>query len=567
MRNNNPEDTIKVAEIVPRPKGKGAVVGKPRKIVTSAMRMKTAFPMSGSTVMGSGGNWYSPELSTDFLELPQSIDEQRNYFRFFYDYDPFVAQAIDLHTELPLSKLRLARPKARNRELADKSLRFCEGWAKRVKLLQRLIEIVHDYHLIGEVNIFCEDTNPDLPDEVRQEIIREITPDGEAVERRQNYEDADDREVKWLQGNYKGWTAIRVLPPEQIHIDTFPFTDEKLIELIPDSKTKGIVQKAQQGDERAARIVNSMPVDVVEAIHESRNIPLNTDSEAGSFVYTLTRKKSQYEPRGKSLLQRCMRILVFRDKVRQSLTSIASRHMTPYRLVYAEDMNDEQTEELREQVDLALQDPDYSIITNFQVNWEEMGADQRLPDWSWVWDFTDRQLYAGLSMTESLMSGESSYGGDRINLEVINTRYMLLRETLQEMIEDNFFAPMCKRMGYVEEDEDGNLVVITPKVSFTRLALRDNSDTFDALFNLYQKGSLDIDTIFDLLNLDPVAIREKLEKDLFTIQDSTFNEVLRSAYGRAGDQLIDNSDMVEKIASNLGLTYEKPQEEEEGGRF
>ena len=44
--------------------------------------------------------------STDFLELPQSLDEQRNYYRFFYRSDPFVGQAIDLHTELPLSKLR-----------------------------------------------------------------------------------------------------------------------------------------------------------------------------------------------------------------------------------------------------------------------------------------------------------------------------------------------------------------------------------------------------------------------------------------------------------------------------
>ena len=195
-----------------------------------------------------------------------------------------------------------------------------------------------------------------------------------------------------------------------------------------------------------------------------------------------------------------------------------------------------------------------------------MGADQRLPDWSWVWDFTDRQLYAGLSMTESLMSGESSYAGDRINLEVVNTRYMLLREMLQEMTEDVFFAPMCKRMGFVEEDEDGNMVVITPKLTFTRLALRDNSDTFDALFNLYQKGSLDIDTILDLLNLDPVTVRESLMKDLFTVQDSTFNEVLRSAYGRVGDQLVENADLVEKIATNLGLTYKKP-EEEEGSRF
>jgi len=64
----------------------------------------------GGSAIGSGGNFYSPELSTDFLELPQSLDEQRNYFRFFYRADPFVGQAMDIHRELPLSKIRLGRP-------------------------------------------------------------------------------------------------------------------------------------------------------------------------------------------------------------------------------------------------------------------------------------------------------------------------------------------------------------------------------------------------------------------------------------------------------------------------
>jgi hypothetical protein len=281
-------------------------------------------------------------------------------------------------------------------------------------------------------------------------------------------------------------------------------------------------------------------------------------------VYSFHVEGDESHVTGGVITHNCLRTLIFRDKVRQSLTSIASRHMTPYRVIYAEDMNAEQTEDLREQVDLALQDPDFSIIANYQINWEEMGADQRLPDWSWVYDFTDRQMYAGLGVTESLLSGESSYSGDRINLEVINTRFMLMRETLQELVENQFFAPMCARMGFVEEDEDGNLQVIVPHLSFTRLSFRDNTETFDALMNLYQKGSLDVDTIYEHLNLDPVTIREKLRSDVGTIQDSAFNEILRGLYTRVGDALAENSDFTQKIAEYLGLKYEKPKAEGEG---
>lgn len=566
-RKNSPEDVVKVAEMI-APVKPGVAVGRPRKIVLGAMRSKMAYPMTGNVTTGSGGNFYSPELSPDFLELPQTLDEQRNYFRFWYENDTFVAQAIDLHTELPLSKVRLSPPVARNQDLADRSMRFFEKWVRRVKLLQRLVEITFEYNLIGEAAIFCEDNSPDMPREIWEEPVRVLHPDGTLEEAWQDrpQEEAEEQALAWLKKNYRGWTAIRVLPPEQVMVEVFPFTDEKLVQFVPDSKSKAIAQKASEGDPNAARIANSMPVDIYNAVITGQPIALNTDPDAGSFVFFLARKKSQYEEHGKSILQRCLRVLTFRDKVRQSLTSISSRHMTPYRLVYAEDMDEEQVEELREQVDLALQDPDYSIVTNFQVNWEEMGADQRLPDWSWVFDLTDRQMYAGLGVTESLLSGESSYSGDRIHLEVINTRYMLYRELIQEMVEDYFFAPMARRMGFVEEDEDGDMIPIIPRLSFTRLALRDNQETFDALLNLYQKGSLDIDVILELLNIDPLTTKRKLERDLFTLNDASFNEVLRAAYSAAGQALVENSDLVEKIAANIKLHYEKPKEEG-GGRF
>ena len=142
---------------------------------------------------------------------------------------------------------------------------------------------------------------------------------------------------------------------------------------------------------------------------------------------------------------------------------------------------------------------------------------------------------------------------------------MLMREVLQEMVEENILKPMCRRMGFVEEDEDGDEVVVTPSLSFTRLGLRDNQDTFDALFNLYQKGSLDIDVILELLNVDPLTTKAKLERDMWTLNDSQFNEVLRGVYGEAGRMLAENTEAIEIIAKNLGLKYNPP--EDDGGRF
>ena len=192
-----------------------AVTGKPRKFATSFMRTKIASPggfPGGGFTDGVGANFYSPELSPDFLELPQNLDEQRHFFRFFYQSDPFVGQAIDLHTEIPLSKIRLGMAKCKNRELAEKSLRFCERWAKNIGLLHRLIEVVHEYYLIGEVFIFCEDNSPDMPNDIRYDTIHRLNEDtGEVTEHHIEREDADLRAVSWLKENYQGWTAIRIL--------------------------------------------------------------------------------------------------------------------------------------------------------------------------------------------------------------------------------------------------------------------------------------------------------------------------------------------------------------------
>lgn len=523
----------------------------------------SGFGNSGGTVtQASGGNFYSPELSTDFLQLPQSLNEQWNYYRFFYYNEPFVGRALDTHVQLPLSKIRLAKPVCKSKELQDRVLRFCKKWVRRVNLTERLAEIVFNYFLIGEVFIFCEDTTPDMPRTVREHKVTVV--DGDHVEEKWvEYDNADEREATWMRKNYKGWSKIRIIPPEQIHIETFPFTDDILIEVIPDAKTKYVVDKANEGDPNAMRIVQSMDPTILDAVRQGKNISLNTDPFEGSFVHYMANKPSQYEPRGHSVLQRCMRTLVLSDLLRQAQVSIASRHMTPVRLVYGEKLSAEQVEELRFQVDLALQDPDYSIITNFQVTWDEMNSNGRLLELSGEYDLIARQLYAGLGVTESLLSGESTYAGDRINLEVLNTRYMALRDKITSLVEEHFLEPMCKMMGFVEEDEDGELVTVVPRLSFTRLALRDHQEIFDALFQLYSKGSLDVDTIYEALNLDPDTITERLEKDVGTLKDASFNDLLRGAYSSLGNMIAENTDFAQKVADYLNLKY-SPKEEGEG---
>ena len=220
-------------------------------------------------------------------------------------------------------------------------------------------------------------------------------------------------------------------------------------------------------------------------------------------------------------------------------------------------------DDLRDQIDQALVDPDFTIITNFEVHWDEVGARDRLLDLSTEYDITNKLLFIGLRITESMLTGESTYSGERIHLDVMNTMYLLYRETLADFVEQYLFAPVAEKKGFWEEDEYGNKNLLFPQLQFTRLALRDNTEMQDFMFNLYQKGSMPIDYIYESLNIDSEDAHILLKRDLLTPKDATFNEIIRSLYTKIGDEMATKTDAMKKVATNMGLTIT----EEEGDRF
>lgn len=369
---------------------------------------------------------------------------------------------------------------------------------------------------------------------------------------------------------FKGWKKLLVLPPDQVRVRKLPLTDDVAIEFMPDAETRKFLTSDFPVDpnDPTSKVRENISQELREKVRQSGVIPMDTDPNSGSHVYHLARKKSQYEPLGVSIVERCVNTLVLMDKIRQAQTSIASRHMTPMRIVWAEGLSDNDVDNLREQVDLALVDPDFSIIANYEIRWEEMGSNGRLLDVEAEMEGALNRLLAGLGVTREVLTGEGTYTGSRISLEIMNTEYLLFRELLQEYVENNLFKPIARKKGFIEYDEYGNEVLLYPKLSFTRLAIRDNEQFFDAAFQLYQKGSISIDLILDILNIDADATKEKIEKDLFTVNDSLFNEMMRNLYTNISAPLAENTDLTQRLADYLGLNIiEQPETSEGESRF
>jgi hypothetical protein len=343
--------------------------------------------------------------------------------------------------------------------------------------------------------------------------------------------------------DYDGPSKIQILPPEQMEV-----ANEGQME---DGPT--IYYKPPEEQKQAYLEDPDVPAEVKEKIQTEGKIPLNQDPMKGSYVIHFARKKSGYELHGRSILQRCIRTVIYREKLRQVQSTLASRNMTPKTMVIAPGIPTSEVMALRAHIDEAKADPDYSVVLNYEARWEEIGSEGRLLTLDGEYNHTNSDLAIGLGLSPEILIGEGMYSGNRIQLEIMNVSYLQFRDLLTGIIEDQVFKPIAMEKGFYEMDKYGRPRWIFPKVSFSRMALRDSGDLYDMLFNLYSKGSLPVDIIYEFLNLDPEDCERKLEDALFTVKDSKFNEMLSNIYGSVGEWMMANTDLGKKLTKGLKL--------------
>lgn len=387
----------------------------------------------------------------------------------------------------------------------------------------------------------------------------------------------------------KEWQKLIMLPPEDVDIKPIPFTDKKIVRYQPEQliqMIKGMIDdrgsfhadtgESDLDDQIEKEVRANIPIDIVEMVDKYGAIIFDTspydgdgESKVGSFVNHLARRRVPYLDLGVSIVERVTIPLLMKEHYKYTQLSLAMRNMTPKNKIAAENITPPQLDELREQVDLSSLDPDYTVMTNYSWEWEQIGAENRLLDLQREYEVIENQLFAGLGVTRELLTGDSHYSGSRINVEIMNTRYMLIREIIKGYVEESLFRPMAVANDWYELDENGEKQYIYPTLGFHRITIRDNQEVFDTLFQLYQKGSLPVDLLYEVLNIDSDEIHATLAHDLFTIKDAMFNDVVRQASGDVGTFLTENTDLNDRVAKylNLKVTGGGGEDADMGGGF
>ena len=483
------------------------------------------------------------EQNGGLLYWPVTLQEKYSWYRYWARTDAYIGRGLELLADLPMSKLTLSMPKYVPKGKQEEIMDLFENQLEVIDAFQLLLSILWEVNMIGNVYIFHE----------------------------------------WDEAK-KMWSRAVVLPPEEVYVFEYPFSKTARVEYRPERLMSMIKDSYAEGDslpnghamgtpgagecgrgDLDEQIINHIPKEIIDMVQEEGCIVMDTDPMSGSFVNHIARRKSPYQDLGASVLERVLVPMLQKEHYRYTQLSLASRNMTPKNLITAPGLMPDELDDLRTQVDLSYMDPDYTVITNYDVTWEQIGAQDRLIDLSREYETIENQIFAAMGVTRELLTGEGAFSGNKITIEILNTMFMLSREVLTEYIEKKLFKPIAEAHGWFKEDKNGIKKYWYPKVGFNRLTIRDNAEVFDSLFQLYQKGSLPVEVIYELFNLDADRMAEKLKADLFTVNDSTFNRMVEEVNSEVGRAMVESSNVAELVANYLGLEYKAPAPEGEGG--
>lgn len=486
-------------------------------------------------------------------------------YRYFARSDPFVGRAIELHAELPMSRITIGPPKGPSHKQNQEINRIYENLSERLGLLQFLLEVAREYWTVGDVYIWHE-----WDDEIRE------------------------------------WGDIYCLPTEYCHSVLHPFRRNK--ELVFFARPLVDTASVRRMTDRDLYLVaddpdfekiyeeleEEVPDELKEALDYGEGTLLNTDPLKGSYCYHISRNRSPNEQYGTPVIERCLETLFRLENLKNAQIQISSRNMNPKYVIYAENIAPDQLDDLRTQVDLSLlEDADYPIVANYPIDWNTIGANERLLAVEGEYGTLREDLATGLGTTKELLTGAASYGGQRITLEMMNTQYLTFRELMREYVEQGIFRPIAESKGHfffeeidtwleiepseidagdeIMQQHDGTLrkkVVQVNKVynhsslRFNRLSIRDNTEVYDQLFMLHQKGSLAVRYLLDLHNIDPEENETALIEDLATVKDPMFNRLLENLYGAASENILTGTNIVEKIIQGLNLDVQSQANQE-----
>ena len=420
---------------------------------------------------GPSRKWYEPEYTGLSLLLPKNRLQKNRWRRYFYTYDPIIGGVIDLHAEMPHSPARLFG--IDDQEILDHYNKAVE----RVDLWNILPEITREYLKIGEAFPYLR---------------------------------WDDSE--------KNFSHIILQNPDFIEIEQSMFIDEgDKYYLTADPRIKTLIE----GNEPLYRDIKSkLPIDFLRAIFYGEKMPLPFD-ENDLFI-GLIKRNSPGDVRGTSIIDRTFKYLIYEDKLLDSQIAIADNTIFPIRIFKFGNENwtpnEDQLAAFQEILLARKFDPDFYFLTHNAVTYENHSLNSDVMNLSAEWDRIDKSKMVSLGVSQTFLTGESSYASAHIAFQTAISRYRTLRSMIESQFLNKFFYTIAERAGFYKvsiRELNGNYRVasrerelIVPRLDWEKkLTVREESSYLSFLQGLMGKFPISESTFLSAIGM---SLKEEL---------------------------------------------------------
>jgi hypothetical protein len=417
----------------------------------------------------------SPFLNLSDMEIPRTAIEIFRWCKYFFMFDPLISGAINALSTFPVTEIYLEDKNSKNDNKESDTLKtYKRVLFKNLSIYKLLIEIGIDYYLYGNCFVFGELwTNP-------------VTKQPE-------------------------WKNMVKLDPSKMIIDYNPATREKVYKWQIPQKVADIVRRKKPVQE-----YNKIPNMIKLAVKSNKALVLNSAN-----VYHFSRPTDSMGDNtvwGTPIIANVLKLLMYRNILRQAQEAIAREHIVPLRVYYIAKTDSYNVDadwnkvanDFAGELNKAVRDPNHKVVSPVPINVLNVGGEGKQLLLTPEIEQVQSEILAGMNMPREFIFGGVSYSGSSISLKILENQFITYRLLLKDFIQNFIIKGMAKaRKEWVSEQDDDKLL----SVKMMELKMQDDVQQKQLVVQLNAAGKITNEYMWKVIGIDPDKMKEALQKE------------------------------------------------------
>lgn len=416
----------------------------------------------------------TPFLNLSDFSIPESKTEIFKWCKYYYTFDPLISGAISALSTFPVTEVHLENTEQNS---VDKETykAYEKVLFKTLNIYKLLIEIGIDYWLYGNCFVFGEFKNI--------ENGKGKSPNAE-------------------------WKSVTRLDPSKMIIDYNPTTGEKKYKWTVPNSIRKIVNSGKPVEE-----FNKIPQIIKDAVKNKKAVLFNPEN-----IYHFSRASDSMDDGGVwgvPVVANVLKLLMYRNVLRQAQEAIAREHIVPQRIYYMEPQKDANpyTDFTKAAMDLAaeikksVRDPNHKIVSPVPVNCLTIGGQGRALMLTSEIEQIQGEILAGMNVPREFIFGGVSYSSSSVSLKILENQFITYRLLLVDFLQNFIIRGMAKVRGEWLDERDNSKL---PTVKLSDLKMQDDVQQKQLMIQLNGAGKCSNAYLWKTMGIDP----EKMEKQI-----------------------------------------------------